>query len=210
MMNRDTKQIIKWSLFGFLVSLIAANFIIGKREKPTPSEQPVLPEISVVQPFSLTNQFEKIITLDHLKGKPWLADIVFTRCPTVCPRMTQTLVALREKLPSTVRYVSLTTDPGYDTPAVMKSFAETHGANSDDWHFLTGPKTELMRLAVEDLKLISVPKEKMKQENPNDLFVHSSLFILVDAKGRVRDSFEYDSTNLLQRVQESLNQLDQE
>ena len=112
-----------------------------------------------------------------MKGRPWVADIIFTRCPTVCPRMTQTLSELRAELPPALRYVSLTTDPGNDTPTVMKAFAETHGSNDSDWHFLTGPKADLMRLAIDDLKLISLPKEGGKRDNPNDLFVHSSLYI---------------------------------
>ena len=210
MADRDTKQIIKWSLLGFIVALIVANLVIGKREHRTPSAQPVLPEISTIHSFNLTNQFGVTITLEDLIGRPWLADIIFTRCPTVCPRMTQTLGELRATLPSTLRYVSLTTDPAHDTPAVMKAFAEAHGSNDTDWHFLTGSKADLMRLAIDDLKLISVPKEKGERDNPNDLFVHSSLYILVDAKGRVRKSFEHDATNLVQQVQAALKQLEDE
>ena len=219
MADRDTKQIIKWSLFGFILVMVIANFLVGTRENQTPSDQPVLPpttnqpvlpEISTINPFSLTNQFGKKITLNNMKGRPWLADIIFTRCPTVCPRMTQTLGDLRAKLPPTLRYVSLTTDPAHDTPAVMKAFAEAHGSNDANWHFLTGPKADLMRLAIDDLKLISVPKEEGKRDNPNDLFVHSSLYILVDAKGRVRKSFEHDATNLLQQVKATLKRLETE
>ena len=219
MADRDTKQIIKWSLLGFIIVLVAANFLVGTYEKRTPSDQPVLPtttkqtelvKISTISPFSLTNQFGKEITLNNMKGRPWLADIIFTRCPTVCPRMTQTLGELRAELPPALRYVSLTTDPGNDTPTVMKAFAEAHGSNDLDWHFLTGPKADLMRLAIDDLKLISLPKEEGKRDNPNDLFVHSSLYILVDAKGRVRKSFEHDATNLLQQVKATLKQLDAE
>ncbi|MDE2714711.1 MAG: SCO family protein [Verrucomicrobiota bacterium] len=219
MADRDTKQIIKWSLFGFIIVLVVANFLLGTHEKRTPSGQPVLPvstnqtalpKISTINPFSLTNQFGNKITLNDMKGRPWLADIIFTRCPTVCPRMTQTLGELRAELPPALRYVSLTTDPGNDTPAVMKAFAEAHGSNDSGWHFLTGPKADLMRLAIDDLKLISVPKGKGKRDNPNDLFVHSSLYILVDAKGRVRKSFEHDATNLLQQVKVTLKQLDAE
>ena len=227
MADRDTKQIIKWSLLGFIIVMVAANFLVGTRENRTPSDQPVLPpitnqpappitnkpvlpEISTINPFSLTNQFGKKITLNNMKGRPWLADIIFTRCPTVCPRMTQTLGELRAKLPPTLRYVSLTTDPENDTPAVMKAFAEAHGSNDSNWHFLTGLKADLMRLAIDDLKLISVPKEEGKRDNSNDLFVHSSLYILVDAKGRVRKSFEHDATNLLQPVKVTLKQLETE
>jgi protein SCO1/2 len=210
MSNRDTRQIMKWSLFGFLAAVMTATLVIGTRNRQelrSPSEQPVLPEISTIQPFTLTNQFGAEIVLSDLKGQPWLADIIFTRCPTVCPHMTQTLAELRKSLPKTIRYVSLTTDPAHDTPEVMNAFAKAHGSNDGNWHFLTGSKVDLMRLAVDDLKLISVPKEAGKRDNPNDLFVHSSLYILVDAKGRVRKSFEHDATNLLQQIEIALKQL---
>ena len=210
MSNRDTRQIMKWSLFGFLAAVMTAALVIGTRNRQelrSPSEQPVLPEISTIQPFTLTNQFGAEIVLSDLKGQPWLADIIFTRCPTVCPHMTQTLAELRKSLPKTIRYVSLTTDPAHDTPEVMNAFAKAHGSNDGNWHFLTGSKVDLMRLAVDDLKLISVPKEAGKRDNPNDLFVHSSLYILVDAKGRVRKSFEHDATNLLQQIEIALKQL---
>jgi cytochrome oxidase Cu insertion factor (SCO1/SenC/PrrC family) len=55
-----------------------------------------------------------------------------------------------------------------------------------------------------------VPKKERERDNPNDLFVHSSLYILVDAKGRVRKSFEHDATNLVQQVQAALKQLEDE
>jgi len=210
MSNRDTRQIMKWSLFGFLAAVMTATLVIGTRNRQelrSPPEQPVLPEISTIQPFTLTNQFGAEIVLSDLKGQPWLADIIFTRCPTVCPHMTQTLAELRKSLPKTIRYVSLTTDPAHDTPEVMNAFAKAHGSNDGNWHFLTGSKVDLMRLAVDDLKLISVPKEAGKRDNPNDLFVHSSLYILVDAKGRVRKSFEHDATNLLQQIEIALKQL---
>ena len=210
MPNRDTKKIIKWSLLGFILGLIAANFIVDQRSA---LPAPALPIISTIQPFALTNQHGAVITHSDLKGEPWLADIIFTRCPTVCPRMTQTLAQLRAQLHEPVRCVSLTTDPTHDTPSVMKSFAEANGGNSGitgNWHFLTGPKADLMRLAVDDLKLISVPKDKAKRDNPNDLFVHSSYIMLVDARGQLRGKFEFDATNLFQQVEIALTRLKQE
>ena len=217
----NIKNFIQWLLFGFLIVIVGAYFFLSRDESYSPSTQPTivlavndkpnsLPVISKVAPFSLTNHLGNLITETNVLGRPWLANVIFTRCPTVCPRMTQTLGELRAKLPPTLHYVSLTTDPGNDTPAVMKAFAEAHGSNDSDWHFLTGPKTDLMRLAIDDLKLISVPKEEGKRDNPNDLFVHSSLYILVDAKGRVRKSFEHDATNLLQQVKATLNRLETE
>ena len=218
-----TRGNVAWVLLGFLLTLILLNVYVKNRfpnEPHTPSKQPIikdnaeitsnLPVISKIQPFALTNQNSAPITHADLIGTPWLADIIFTRCPTVCPRLTQTLNQLRSKLPAQLNYISLTTDPTFDTPEKLKAFVEANGSNDTNWHFLTGPKAALMKLAVEDLKLISLPKEKANQENPSDLFVHSSLYILVDSKGQVRAKFEHDATNLVQMIQATLEKLEKE
>jgi len=218
-----TRGNIAWVLLGFLLSLILLNVYVKNRfanGQRTPSKQPViksnanvasnLPVISKIQPFTLTNQNSTPIVRADLIGTPWLANIIFTRCPTVCPKITQTLSQLRLKLPDQLNYISLTTDPSFDTPEKLKAFAEANGSNETNWHFLTGPKATLMKLAIEDLKLISMPKEKLKRENPGDLFVHSSLYILVDSKGQVRASFEHDATNLVQMIQKALETLEKD
>ena len=218
-----TRGNVAWVLLGFLLTLILLNVYVKNRspnDPHTPSKQPIikdnaeitsiLPVISKIQPFALTNQNSAPVTHSDLIGTPWLANIIFTRCPTVCPRLTQTLSQLRPKLPAQLNYISLTTDPAFDTPGKLKTFAEANASNETNWHFLTGPKASLMKLAVEDLKLISIPTEKAKRENPSDLFVHSSLYILVDSKGQVRASFEHDATNLVQMIQAALEALEKE
>lgn len=216
----STKTSIAWVLLGLLVTLIATNILIrsrGDKDQHTPSQQPVLkantnrlPVISRVEPFALTNQRNSVITHTHLLGKPWLANIIFTRCPTFCPVLTQTMSQLRPKLPAELNYVTLTTDPAHDTPEILKAFATANGSDGDNWHFLTGPKADLMKLAVENLKLTALPVEPEKRTNPNDLFVHSSFIMLVDAQGRVRKHFEYDAPELLKNIRTALETLEKE
>ena len=219
----STKTSIAWVLLGLLVALIATNILIrsrGDKDKHTPSQQPVikdnaatpgsLPVISTVEPFALTNQHNAVITHAQLLGKPWLADIIFTRCPTICPVLTQTMNRLRPKLPAELNYVTLTTDPAHDTPEILKAFATANGSDGDNWHFLTGPKADLMKLAVDNLKLTALPMEPEKRTSRNDLFVHSSLIILVDSQGRVRKHFEYDAPELLKNIRTALEALEKE
>ena len=95
------KDFVQWSLFGFLAALIAI-FILGRKNQKerTLSNQPVIKSLSMdsgselkvisqVQPFSLNNQMGETFTLNELAGTPWLSNIIFTRCPTVCPKITQ-------------------------------------------------------------------------------------------------------------------------
>lgn len=218
-LKSNFKDFVQWSLFGFLAALMAF-FILGRKNQKEriPSNQPVITPlpmdsgaelniISQVQPFTLTNQMGEIFTLNELVDTPWLSNIIFTRCPTVCPKITQTIADLLLKLPKSLNFVTLTTDPVHDTPEVLKKFSQLNRAETNRWHFLTGDKQTLMRLAVDDLKMVSQPKPKAHQESPNDLFIHSSLLILVDKNGQVRASFESDAPNLADQIKKALTQL---
>jgi cytochrome oxidase Cu insertion factor (SCO1/SenC/PrrC family) len=86
--------------------------------------------------------------------------------------------------------VTLTTDPEFDTPAVLKTYGERFGADPGRWLFLTGPKAEVSRLGVDSLKLAAVEKKPEERETPSDLFIHATLFVLVDKQGRIRGFYE--------------------
>jgi protein SCO1/2 len=117
-----------------------------------------------------------------------VADIIFTRCPGPCARMTKHLAELQAALPadSPPRIVTLTSDPDYDTPSVLKRYAGTFGADFKRWSFLTGDKQKLRHLAVDDFKFVVVEKAPGEREIPDDLFIHSTWFVLVDQQGQVR------------------------
>ena len=190
----------------------------NSREKHSLSTQPTieptvndksdsLPVISKVSPFNLTNHLGDSFSEKNVFGRPWLANVIFTRCPTVCPRITQTIAEIAPQLPDQLSILSITTDPDFDTASRLNDFMKLHGAKRSNWHFVTGPKKTLMNLMVRDLKMISIPKGAKERDNPNDLFVHSNLLILVDPKGRVRKSFESDSKTLTADINIALTKL---
>src|SRR5699024_2757903 len=72
-----------------------------------------------VNDFSFTNQDEKNISLDDLKGDWWIADFIFTNCETVCLPMTSNMTRLQDTLKendANIQLVSFSVDPDYDTP----------------------------------------------------------------------------------------------
>ncbi|MBR89679.1 MAG: hypothetical protein CMO66_00175 [Verrucomicrobiales bacterium] len=168
-----------------------------------------LPVINQIQSFELLDQSGNKFTLENLNGKIWLADIIFTRCPGPCPAMTQSLADLQDDIPSDwpVHFVTLTTDPEYDTPQVLNSFADRFKADPSRWTFLTGDKEDITRLAVRDLKLVALAKEAENQVSPNDLFIHSERFVLVDGDGRLRASFEHGAPGLTGNILKSITKL---
>lgn len=171
-----------------------------------------LPVIATIPEFTLTNHLGQAVGRADLAGHVWVADIIFTRCPGPCADMTRRMKELQSALPenSLVRLVSLTTDPGHDAPSILKAYAERFGAKSHNWQFLTGAKPELFRLAVEGLKLTAIEVNPADRKDPSDLFIHSTLFVLVDKRGQLRAAHEATEPGWLDRLKADLAALDRE
>jgi len=158
-----------------------------------------LPVLFEVAPFTLTNQSGQPFGTDQLRGHVWIADIIFTKCAGPCPRMTQRMAELQATIPATqpVRFVTLTTDPAFDTPPVLNLFARRFKADPARWHFLTGTKAQIGAAATNSLKLTALDKSAAAMENPNDLFIHSTILVVVDKLGRARAVIETEPSDAL-------------
>jgi protein SCO1 len=200
-----------------LIILIVAGSVVLQRLKPHTPEAAPLPIIGSIAPFSLTNQNGVVTTLDDLRGKVWLADIIFTRCPGPCARMTRQMASVQTALSkdSQAKLVSLTTDPEFDSPDVLKKYADKFGADPSRWQFLTGPKLGIAALAGDSLKLTALEKKPEERTSADDLFIHSTIFVLVDKQARLRGAFEtggdgIEWTNIQPAILSAIKQLERE
>jgi protein SCO1/2 len=198
------------------LALLCVAYMLSLSELNNPHRRP-LPVIGHVADFALTNQDGQATTLADLTNHVWVADIIFTRCAGPCPIMSAKMKSLQEALPpaSRAKLVTLTTDPDYDTPPVMKKYGERFGANLNRWKFLTGNKAEIAALASGSLKLSAVPVKPGDQKNPADLFIHTTIFVVVDKHARLRGSFEtggegIEWTNVQPRIIATVRQLERE
>ena len=143
--------------------------------------------------FHLTERSGRPLALADLRGRPWVADFIFTQCGGACPAMTARLVRLRREIPDDVRFVSFTVDPAHDTPEVLSRYAATFRAD-ETWRFVTGPPQDLYALSVGGFKLaaMEVPAGEVAVGGDGP-FLHSSKFVLVDGEGVIRGY--YDSTD---------------
>jgi protein SCO1/2 len=137
--------------------------------------------------FNYTNQEGKPLGLKDLKGKVWIADLVFTRCPDVCPPMTANMASLQKALKNEgldIQFVSFSVDPEYDKPEVLKKFADEHGADFSNWNFLTGYTTEeIKKHALETFK---GNVEKLPSSSPDVVLInHPTQFYLVNQEGKI-------------------------
>ena len=182
---------VEWLVWSALVLTVVAIIVAFFRARMMDSglKRP-LDVIAQVPDFTLTNQLGQSISRSNLLGQVWVADVIFTRCPVSCERMTQRMKALADEVPARlpVKFVSLTADPGYDTPGIMKTYAEARGLDQSRWHFLTGIKRDVYGLSIDGLKFTVLDNDK--KTDPNDLFIHSTTFVLIDKRGKIRASFE--------------------
>jgi protein SCO1/2 len=157
----------------FCLALLAAASV--------PARAAALPVLYPAPAFSLTNQDGKTVTNNDLKGKTWIVDFIFTRCPGPCPIMTSKMVALSELVTNPdVRFVCISVDPTYDTPPVLKQYAQVRGATDPRFLFLTGDENVIFPLAKLGFKLVA------EHGDPDAPIMHDERFLLVDAAGNVR------------------------
>ncbi len=145
-----------------------------------------LPRLWAVPEFTLTERSGKAVTLADLQGSVWVADFFYTSCPGPCPMLSSRLSELAKGFGAEpgVRFVSISSDPEKDTPAVLQKYAE-HFHASNRWLFLTGDKTAVYALANQGFRL-AVAEEKGAAEP----IIHSTKLALVDRQGVVRGFYD--------------------
>ena len=149
---------------------------------PTPGD--------VVPDFALLNQSGKTIRLGQFKGKVLVMTFVYTRCPLAdyCPRMSRNFAAIDKdlsgdkKLYAQTHLLSVSFDPTYDTPKVLKSYGEAYtGRYTQEtfshWDFAAPEAAEMQKME-EFFDLGVTPGE-------NGTLQHSLSTLVIGKDGRV-------------------------
>ena len=149
----------------------------------TAKEVEKLVKIGPAPKFELVNQDNKKITNETYKGKVYVLEFFFTTCPSICPKMNLSMLAIENKFFGNPNFgiVSITIDPSHDTPEVLKAHAKLLGVKSSNWNFLTGDKAYIFNLANKGFNLYAGENSKV-----NGGFEHSGLFALIDKNGNIR------------------------
>ncbi|MBC8125445.1 MAG: SCO family protein [Candidatus Kapabacteria bacterium] len=143
-----------------------------------------LPVLRVVKAFAGLDQHGKPLTSESLRGRLWLGSFFFARCESICPALNNVQSALQQDFSDRLLFVSITTDPGNDTPEVMHEYADRFGAKDNVWWFVNMPNAEMLDLAGNGLGLISPASPEM----------HSTRFVLVDSAMQVRGYYDSADT----------------
>ncbi|MBK5277799.1 MAG: SCO family protein [Bacteroidia bacterium] len=139
--------------------------------------------------FEFVNQDSAIVTNSTFENKIYVTDFFFTSCRSICPIMKTQMLRVYDtiKNKSDVLILSHTIDPEYDTVPLLHDFAERLGVESKKWHFVTGVKDSIYKIAQ-----TSYFATALEDKTEPDGFIHSGAFLLVDKEGRIRG--KYDGT----------------
>ncbi|MFZ1808282.1 MAG: SCO family protein [Cyclobacteriaceae bacterium] len=181
----------KLILFVAVAGLISS---CAKTEKPLPifGQREVVNGDTVyhkVANFQFVDQDSAIVTNETYRDQIYVSDFFFTSCRTICPIMKTQMLRVYEAtadLPD-VKLLSHSIDPEYDTVALLHDFANRLGVSSDRWHFVTGIKDSIYKIAQ-----TSYFATAMEDKSEPDGFIHSGAFLLVDKEQRLRG--KYDGT----------------
>ena len=197
------------ALFVLAVSLLA----IGCQRKPEPGQAAgaksgELPKLGVVGAFSLIDQGGATVSAESLRHKVWVAAFFFTRCPTICPRITRRMRALQlatGAMRPPLTLCSFSVDPENDTPPVLLAYAKRFDADLQSWSFLTGDLATVKRTVVDGFKLALDGKPDPAAENGG--IIHGSHLVLVDRELTVRGYYRTDDDDAMKQLAEDAARL---
>ena len=152
--------------------------------------------------FKFQNQLGKTVSLSDIPGKVIVADFFFTRCPSICPKLTANIRKLQDALsskdqfkqlnPAFVQFISFSVDPERDSVPVLKAYGDKMGVNPEIWWLLTGPKKKVYDFSIDELKLGLVDGEGVDSN-----FIHTQKLVLLDKEHVVRGYYNgLDSADL--------------
>jgi cytochrome oxidase Cu insertion factor (SCO1/SenC/PrrC family) len=208
-----------------LTGLALASLWRQPQSLPAEGTVETLADYGLVPDFRLTERGGSTVTLADLRGKVWLANFIYTECTETCPLQSLQVQRLQKEFAGArdLRFVSITVDPGHDTPEALRRYAERYGADPGRWLFLTGPKPAIYGLAKDGFKLgVSDaspaaqggvpgwplgPAPAFASHGSGGLILHSSRFVLVDRQARIRAYHRTDDPDSLARLRENLRAL---
>jgi protein SCO1 len=198
-----------------LVLLAVLLFVAGciaRKESPLPvfGEREVVGSDTIyhtIADFSFLDQDSSVVTNETYKDKIYVADFFFTSCRTICPIMKTQMLRVYDSVQNDtdILLLSHTIDPEFDTVGLLRDFAARLGVKSNKWHFVTGDKEAIYKIAQ-----TSYFSTALEDKTEPDGFIHSGAFLLIDKERRIRGKYdgtkEDDVNRLLADIQRLKNE----
>lgn len=192
------RGLIRGLVVALATALVFVVTLVLRRPAP-PSLQIPLPA------YELVNERGERFGSADLKGKVYVADFVFTTCPTVCPKLTARMHEVQEQtrdLGDGLRLVTFTVDPENDTPEKLAAYAAKNHADPARWTFLTGSLASIEETVLRGFK-VAMGKEKSEPGATLLSIFHGEKFVLVDAAGTIRGYYDADDEGIAKLLRDA-------
>ena len=203
----NTSSALRWGLLLIALFLLLSMGSFFLLRSQLSGRSPVLPILGVAPDFQLTERSGSSFSRADLAGAIWIADFIFTRCPGMCPLLSTRMAALQQKFPQaerrSLRLVSFSVDPEWDTAERLREYAEKYHAHPLQWMFLTGPVQTMTQLITQGFQL-SVATAPPGSQEP---ILHSDRLVLVDASFRIRGYYHGSEQEDVDKLQQDLGVL---
>lgn len=195
------RSLFLWAGIGGAVAIAAGWWWYDRETVPPPiREDSVWPQLATYPLF----QGDRAAPLSALQGKVVLLNFIYTRCPSVCPRLQSRLQATLRAIPPTPHLVavSISLDPEHDTPEYLQTYAQSYAVPGQTWLFWRPASQKwAIQLAEAVFGLTAAPLE-------GNEILHSDAILLIDCTGRVRGVYSSQDERLTKHTQKLLRLCD--
>ncbi len=153
----------------------------------------VIPRIRLSPGFALTTQDGERLTNEDLRGQFVVFNFSYTTCEAPCGNMNDTILEIQSRLDEVnlgdidITFVTISFDPQTDTPEKLKAYANSLGADPDQWIFATTKDQTLLKA------IIGAGFEAYYNQNDDGSFTFDPKFVLVDGWGIIRGEYRYQT-----------------
>lgn len=154
----------------------------------TPAIGPATPPASSLLDYPFTNELGRPVSFNDFRGQALAVTFFYTRCPLpdYCPRLSKNFQETELKLeamtnaPANWHLLSVSFDPTFDTPAMLKAYGDSYHYDPKHWSFLTGPAEKIGELA---------RGAGVSYEPDGGAIAHNFRTLVIDARGRLQMVF---------------------
>ncbi|RUL87194.1 DUF420 domain-containing protein [Tautonia sociabilis] len=195
---------------GIVVAAVAVAsivcFALTEPNPPIRAGYDLGPASRALGPFRFVERSGAEVTEEDLADSVWVAAFVFSRCPSSCPRISAEMARLQEELPRgrSVKLVSITVDPEYDTPEVLTDFARRYRADPNRWWFLTGDRGATYELIQRGFIQSVAEATEEDRSSGSEAILHSTKLALVDRGNTVVGLFDIGDELGMARLRERI------
>jgi protein SCO1 len=155
---------------------------------PAPAPNDGLPQKNPLLDYQFTNELGQVVSLNSFQGQALAVTFFYTRCPLpeFCPRLSKNFQEASHKLaamtngPANWHFISISFDPEFDSPAMLKAYGESYQYDPQHWSFLTGPAEKVGELA---------RASGVTYESDNGTINHNFRTLIIDANGHLQMIF---------------------